>query len=199
MSLDETVELKGKLNFSREGYFACNMRKDYFNKGQETYVKEFLGSRPWELQKSDFQNMSTVDQSVKENHELTIRDHATVAGEVIYLNPFVTSQIQSNPFKLENREYPVDFGSQSEETYMCKFTIPEGYVVDELPQSKALVLPGNAAKFLYNAAQTGNIVSITSNFQINRNIFLQNEYKQLREFYNLVVAKHAEQIVLKKK
>jgi hypothetical protein len=34
---------------------------------------------------------------------------------------------------------------------------------------------------------------------VGRSLFVQDEYVNLREFYNLVVAKQAEQIVLKKK
>ena len=82
---------------------------------------------------------------------------------------------------------------------MCKITIPEGYTVDELPQSKVLMLPGNAGKYVYNVANTGNSITLLSNFQINKSLFLQTEYPNLREFYNQVIAKQAEQIVLKKK
>jgi hypothetical protein len=35
--------------------------------------------------------------------------------------------------------------------------------------------------------------------QVNKSLFMQEEYPDLREFYSLVVAKQAEQIVLKKK
>jgi hypothetical protein len=107
--------------------------------------------------------------------------------------------LQSNPFKVEKREYPVDFGSPLEKVYICKLTVPDTYGVDELPQSKIFVLPGNGAKFLYNVSNTGNLVTITSTIQINKNLFIQTEYSGLREFYNHVVAKQAEQIVLKKK
>ncbi|MFZ6012835.1 MAG: transglutaminase domain-containing protein [Bacteroidota bacterium] len=197
--LDKDGSLKGKLNFSRDGYDACSMRKLYAQKGQETYLNDFLGSKTWQVEKSEFQNIKEVGQLVKENHELTITEHVAVAGDVMYINPFVTSQIVSNPFKSEQRVYPVDFGAPIDKMYMAKIAIPEGYTVDEIPQSRILVLPGNAAKYVYNVAKTDNMVNITSSFQINRNIFTQVEYPDLREFYNQVVAKQAEQIVLKKK
>ncbi|HTE32789.1 MAG TPA: hypothetical protein VK666_20550, partial [Chryseolinea sp.] len=93
----------------------------------------------------------------------------------------------------------VDFGSPEERIYMCKINIPDGYVVDELPQSKLLKLPENAAKYTYNLVQSGNTLSLTSSLQINNSLFSQEQYPNLREFYNQVVAKQAEQIVLKKK
>lgn len=84
---------------------------------------------------------------------------------------------------------------------MCKIIAPDGYILDQAPESKIMMLPGNAARFIYNVAASanGDWVSITSNFQINKNLFTQNDYLNLREFYNQVVAKEAEQIVFKKK
>ncbi len=72
-------------------------------------------------------------------------------------------------------------------------------MVDELPKSKVLTLPANSAKFTYSVNQAGNLLSIVCNFQINQSIFSQLDYPNLREFYNQVVAKQSEQVVLKKK
>jgi hypothetical protein len=199
LNLQPSGELQGKLNFTRSGYDADRMRRDYAVKGEEKYTKDLFSGKLWEVKKSEFQDIKDIEQSTKEIHELNISEHSTMAGDVIYLNPFVTSQLESNPFKLEKREYPVDFGSPIEKVYICKLSIPEGYAIDEIPKSKMFVLPGNAAKYLYNVTQTGNQISITSNMQINKNLFVQDEYLNLREFYNQVVAKQAEQIVLKKK
>jgi hypothetical protein len=198
-ALDAKGELKGNLSYTRDGYDAHKMRKEYQKKGEEEYLKDFLSTKTWQVDKSNFENIKTIDQSAKQVHSLVVNENVSVAGDVMYVNPFVTSQIQENPFKLETREYPVDYGSNQESTYLCKFTLPEGFAVDEMPKSKILLLPGGAAKYSYNCSQVGNTVTIVSTFQINKSLFLQNEYPDLREFYNQVVAKQAEQIVLKKK
>ncbi len=200
MNLNSEGELKGKLNISREGYDAIDMREDYHTSGEKEYLKEYLGEKAnWIVEKSEFQNMKEIDKAAKEIHELQINDHASLAGDAIYLNPFVTGQVEKNPFTLETREYPVDYGSLQEVIYTCRITLPDGYVIDEMPKSKMFMLPNNAAKYFYNATQMGNSINITSSFQINKTLFVQNEYPQLREFYNQLVAKEAEQIVLKRK
>jgi hypothetical protein len=198
-ALKESGELKGMINFTRDGYDAHRMRKDYMSKGEETYVKDFLKTTSWQISKTEFKDVKDLTLSAKENHELSIQEHASVAGDMIYFNPFVTSQLENNPFKLETRQYPVDFGSAIEKVYMCKITVPENYAVDELPKSRSFVLPANAARFLFNVAQNGNTITVTSTLSINKNLFLQDEYLNLREFYSQVIAKQSEQIVLKKK
>jgi hypothetical protein len=191
--------LKGKLNFTRDGYDAEHMRKSYFSKGQETYLKDLFSTKSWTVEKSDFQNVKEIDKVAKEVHDVVISDHATISGDVVYINPFITAQMESNPFTSDTRTYPVDFGSAQDKMYMVKITIPEGYAIDEMPKSKVIALPNNAAKYLYNVSQTGNFINITSSFQINKNLFTQDEYPNLREFYTQVIAKQTEQIVLKKK
>lgn len=198
--LNESSELAGKITVSHDGYAGGNVRKDYSVKGEPGYLKNSIGNKAnWQVSKTAFENMQDNTKSAKEIHELTIVDHAVTSGDVIYLNPFVMSQLEKNPFKLSERMYPVDFGSLKEKIYMAKFNLPEGYMVDELPQNKILALPDGAGRFTYSCTQVGNSINIMSNFQINRNIFVQTEYANLREFYSQVVAKQAEQIVLKKK
>ena len=189
---------KGKLTLDRTGYEAEKERRKYLSKGEPDYVKDFIGSRPWEISKSSFENAKQLNASFKEVHELKISDHATVAGDMVYFNPLLGDKLDENPFKLAKRKYPVDFGSPFDQTHLMKIMIPAGYKVEELPKAKALALPNGSGKFLYNAAQNGSSIVVTSTLQINRSLFSQEEYEGLREFYAQVVAKQAEQIVLKK-
>lgn len=199
VSLQSSGELACNLQVQRAGYDALASRKRYHSKDESEYVKDFVGQRSWEVTKNEIQNVKDISLPVKEQYELQINEHVTATQDALYLNPFLLLRQEENPFKLENRAYPVDYGSAFERTYMSKITIPEGYVIDELPPSKIMVLPGNAGKYTYSMVQSGNLITLTSILQINQSIFPQNEYTGLREFFNQVVAKQAEQIVMKKK
>jgi hypothetical protein len=196
--LDPNGGMQGKLLFTFDGYDAYKMRKEYHTKGEEEYIKALFQIKDWQIEKSEFQNVQELSLPLKEVHDVRI-EPSSVSGDIIYLNPMVHSKEEANPFKSETREFPVDFGSPIEKIFIIRISLPEGYVIDEMPQSKILRLPDNSAKYTYNASQTGNVVSITSNFQINKSFFIQRKYPDLREFYNQVIAKQAEQIVLKKK
>lgn len=198
VSIGETGQLMGKINISHDGYFGYSMRKEYLKKGEETYIKDFTHTQSWLVEKSEFQNMEKLSEAVKENYDFTHQDNVGNA-DVLYINPILYLRLDENPFKLDARQYPVDFGSASEQTFICRLTIPEGFQPEELPVSKVMVLPNNAAKYVYNVQHTGNNITITSMLSINQSLFTQDAYPNLREFYNLIVAKQAEQIVLKKK
>ncbi|HEY0651569.1 MAG TPA: DUF3857 domain-containing protein [Chryseosolibacter sp.] len=197
--IDANGAISGKLTVDRSGYSAQAMRSQYLSKGEEEYVKSFSTGKSWQISKSEIKNLKEINEPFKERYDLSHDTHADVSGDIIYLNPFLIMREESNPFRLETREYPVSFGSMVERFYVGKFTLPDGYAIDEAPQNRIIALPGNAAKFSFNVAAFGNQITITSVLQINRDIFLQDEYPNLREFYNQVVAKQAEQIVIKKK
>jgi Domain of Unknown Function with PDB structure (DUF3857) len=198
LTLAEDDALKGVLKIDRTGYHSVSARKAFVAKGQSEYVKEFVGSKSWELSKSEFQNENDLQNPFKEIHQLNINEHLTIAGNTYYLNPFIMDKEESNPFKRETRKYPVDFGAPFDNVYIIKITLPTGFVVEEMPKSKVLALPNNAARYIFNVAQTGNFINITSSLSVNKGIFSQEEYPNLREFYSQIVAKQAEQIVLKK-
>jgi hypothetical protein len=199
LTLADGGEFSGKLTVDRTGYPAQNDRGKYFSKGEAEYVNDFKGTRNWEISKSAFENIKDLNASFKETHDLEISEHATVAGEMIYFNPLFIKSIDENKFKSATREYPVDFGSPFDLIHFIKINIPSGFVVEEIPTNKAFALSGNSARFIYSVVQKESTITITSNLQINRGLFAQIEYEALREFYAQVVAKHAEQIVLKKK
>jgi hypothetical protein len=108
-------------------------------------------------------------------------------------------QISENPFKSPDRLYPVDYAFMSEKTILMNYTLPEGYTLVSAPSSLKAKLPENAASMSYSVTVLENKVSLVFKFNINRIMFVQNEYTNLREFYNQMVAKCAEPLVIRKK
>lgn len=197
-SLTDSGDLKGKFQIEKGGYDGLASRKRYHSNDEE-YVKDFLEGRSWEITHAEVGNVKEINQPLKESYEVIVSEHVVSTPDALYFNPLLLQRMDVNPFKLETREYPVDYGSPFERMYIGKIAIPAGYQVDELPKSVVIGLPANAGKFSYSVTFIGNSLNIVSNFQINKSIFTQEEYPNLREFYNQVIAKQAEQIVLKKK
>lgn len=197
LTLSVDGEFTGTITQNLSGYYGLKARKSYLTKGESDYVK-FFKQENWEIATSEFQNLKELNSSFKANFKVTINDHATIGGNAIYFNPLFKWQMNDNLFKLEKRQYPVDFGSPFDEMVITKINLPQGYTIEEVPQSKVFMLPEDAGKFLFNVNVTAQSINITSSLQINKSLFTQEEYQNLREFYARIIAKHAEQIVLKK-
>ncbi|HEV8514850.1 MAG TPA: DUF3857 domain-containing protein, partial [Cyclobacteriaceae bacterium] len=97
--LDDAGMLQGKISYTSDGYDAQMVRSNYFSKGEENYAKDFLSNKQWKVTKSEFKDMKEIDKSAKASYEINIDEHATSAGNVLYINPFVASRIEENPFK----------------------------------------------------------------------------------------------------
>ena len=199
LALNDSGGLNGKLTYLRDGYAGQEMRATLNEKGKDLYVNDFKKNKAFAVSKSEFQDINNLEKPAAEVHEIDLVDHGTVAGDMIYLNPFIALNLEENPFKPESREFPIDFGSPNENLYLCTITIPDNYVVDALPEPKVMMLPNKAGKYFYQATQFGNKITVVSNLQINDRVFLQDQYPNLRELCSRVIAKQSEQIVLKKK
>ena len=167
-----------------------------------------------------FDDMGQFEESFNKQHEATIENltvegldslenltltyelsepaFAENANELIYFSPVVNPYFESNPFKLEKREYPVEYNHP----YMIKesifITLPEGYTVSELPKAVNLKMPDNSAQYIYQVVESGNGIIINTGFSIKKSLFLPEEYEGIKQFYQIVIDKQNELVVLQK-
>ncbi len=196
IALSESGELSGTITFIHDGYSAASARSG-FREDEDSYFKEMVGHN-WQVDSKKYVNTENVNLPFQEHYEVTIPDHATVAGDLIYLNPYVYARETKNPFTSNTRNYPVEFEIPFEETLLCNIVLPPGYAIEELPESKVIAIPGNGARAIFNISATATQIQIMARVQINRTFFDAEEYSLLKEFYARVFAKRGEQIVLKK-
>jgi hypothetical protein len=198
-ALNAKGEAKGDLSISHLGYNNVNERKKYHTDGKDKYIEGYKNAN-WKIEKTDIQNVDNVDDPLVTKHDLTIDDFSNVSGDKIYFNPIMYNAQKENPFKNPDRKFPVDFGALVEENFVATYTIPEGYVIEEIPKGAKVSLPDDGGKFSYliGVVEEGKI-SVSSKVFLKKTTFFAEEYVALRAFYDQIVQKHAEQIVLKKK
>jgi hypothetical protein len=201
LKLTDDESLEGNIITRRIDYSAFNFRKKYrtFNSSDEfleDYKKDKLGLQ---INNSTIENIDSIYLPILENYSVKMVNQVNVIGNEVYINPLFYSQIKENPFRMEKRNYPVDYGYKIEKSITTVLEIPENYEISELPAPVTLKLPDNAGSLTYLSIKSGNTVSIKSVFSINKSLFLPTEYKNLKEFYNQVVKKQSEPIILKRK
>lgn len=198
MTPDGTLE--GTMKKTKSGYQAINFRKAYDRADNEEAFVESLQNKHEGLtiKSHTFENVIDSYKSIKEEYIVSLDDKTEIAGDLIYLNPMLNNAYSENPFKMKQRQFPVDYAIPIEETYMFQFDVPEGYVVESMPEGNTIGLPEKATLFSYSAKVIGGKITVISRIKITKTMFMGDEYEALKEFYNLIIKKHSEQIVLKK-
>ncbi|MEM9830797.1 MAG: transglutaminase domain-containing protein [Bacteroidota bacterium] len=196
----ENGELSGLVSRSHTGYDALRIRRKVSREngvdGYLTKLKE--NNHSWNIQDYQMESLEMIGKPVKEKYQVSFQESVQEAGNLLYLTPILVNQMDENPFKSEQRAFPVDYPCPEREFYMLNLTIPDGYQVDEMPEDMIIALPEQAGQYTFTTKQVGNTIQIVTRYNIERMRFYAQEYPQLRQFYNLIVAKQQEQIVLKK-
>ncbi len=181
------------------GYFeSSRLRNLIKEKGKEQLINDIKKTLGEEIIVSN----ARIDSLTKYEESLLINYNIDLKAEkddIVYFNPMMGKELKENPFKSAERFYPVEMPYTFDKTYTLQMEVPPGYVVDELP--KSLIVKLNAedeGMFEHRISQSGQNISMRSRIRLNRAYFLPEEYAMLREFYNLIVTKQAEQIVFKK-
>ena len=77
-------------------------------------------------------------------------------------------------------------------------TLPDGYEVEEMPQSGALKFNDGTCSCQYLVKLVGNQIQVLYKLNIGRQFFEASEYPDLKNFYQAVVEKNNQMVVLKK-
>ena len=191
----------GTVSSRETGLNAFDFRKSVKSAGgnKEKFEKVKNNSSDIDYLDYKYTNLDSLNLPMTIEYKIALKEKPDTTAGIIYIDPVLIVREKENPFKSPARNYPVDFGVPFVEYYNLQLIIPDGYMVEELPQNKFLTLEDKGGQFQYGVSQVGDKILVNFNFTINKPIFLPSEYLMLRSFYDLVINKEAEQIVLKKK
>ncbi len=199
IKINEEGEMKGIFTKSYGGYSAWGARKAFKKDGKEKFLEAVKkGKTNWTIAKADYANTDDVTKPMEAKYEVEMTDFVTKAGNMMYLKPMLSEGHNENPFQDSERNFPIDFAIPMDETFMATFEIPQGYSVLEAPKNVAFSLPEGGGKFTYVINSLGNKISVTSRLSFRKTVYNSGEYLFLKEFYDQIVKKHNEQMVLKK-
>lgn len=193
--------LKGTIASSHHGYSAYSERTDVKEDINDEKLKKKL--------ESDFNNIAidsivhinldNISESYRRKIYCTIPNVAIVGDGLIYLKPTLKTDFDESPFKSQKRDFPVDIPFPLKDQYVLNLNIPDEYEIEEMPQPINLALDNKAGIFQYLSTQKDNSIQLLVRIQINQLHFEPSAYPAIKKFFDSIVAKQAEQIVLRKK
>jgi transglutaminase-like putative cysteine protease len=199
LSLDTEMQFHGQMQKSYQNYSAVDERK---------YIRSFTDSTEYAKKKEQkisgltieqilIENLDSIYKPLKIREQISLNDRVMTGGDRIYFNPVLFDRLTENPFKNDERKFPVDYNYPNQYKSITLIDIPEGYSIEELPRPIAISLPENEGRYIYNINSTGNTIRLSIELTINQTIYPSTNYAEIKKFYEMMVAKEAEQIVLK--
>jgi len=199
LKIDTAGNLQGRMITSESGYSAADSRENYFSSGEAAFSKTLKEKyKLWDVGEIKYENAGDPEKEFKVIFDMIPSEIGQSSGNMIYLNVLSGLGKNSNPFNNEKRIYPVDFNCPVKETYVFTYEIPPGFNVESLPESVKFSLPDQSASFKFVVGSKENKIMVSSMLTINKTTFITSEYEALRDFFARIVAKHSQQIVLKK-
>jgi hypothetical protein len=192
---DGTLQADVQTKFS--GSEAASLRREFrMATDSATYVSKLAQELNCEIESLTLANHHGYGQEVERKMHVTKQCDA--AGDMIYLNPWVLNVLTENPLTEEQRTLPVEFPYIDTENLTTIVNLPEGYVVEELPQPLVMKSEDGTLSCVIASTVDGSALSSRCQIQISKIFFAPNEYGFVKSFLDEVVKRLQDVIVIKK-
>jgi hypothetical protein len=186
LSLSAEGNITGQVREIYTGHEALVRRNLIGDQGQE-YIetRKVLSSEDLKIARIEIENFDEKEANLVETY--SVQQELEEAGNHLLLEPFVIARFfTENPFKLEERNYPVDLGYPR--TYSANLQMDLGdFKVLEMPESRVVNLPEDSGtcQVVYTEADG----KLMSRFVLKLNQFhlAPFKYLSLKEFFSTVV------------
>ena len=174
-----TIESK----FTR--YHAHNVKQRFYENSQvyrEKKADKFVDIIIEDLDIIDF------DKTKNEfSEKITITIKPEFIGNKIYLNPFFIKFFEENPFKLQERSYPIDFGYKDIYFYVMKINLNDKLKIVGIPDGFKYNLPNKSGSLVFNIDNNDGELILYFKVNFDMTIYPPEFYSHLKKFMNKVV------------
>ncbi|NHF58012.1 DUF3857 and transglutaminase domain-containing protein [Flavobacteriaceae bacterium TP-CH-4] len=196
----EAGEATGIFDVMTIGYNAIDKRKTLDEYSKEKYLDAMEGELEGSYEITDYRKFEERCDEEKVAERFMFEMGDVLQGDRVYFNPFLIRFFDENPFQLEERNYPIDFGYPVSYRYQVNIEIPEGYQIQEIPQPMALAL-GENKKVLYRFHHDSNKNNVVLSFDlsIKNTHFPADDYEGLKELFKKVTNTQKNSLVVFKR
>ncbi|XLS29956.1 transglutaminase domain-containing protein [Flavobacteriaceae bacterium M23B6Z8] len=199
VKLSENGDAEGKLRLFCTDHIALFYRQKIKPLAKEQYLERLENAyNGIEISDYEVKNADDISKPIIETYSFYAENLSESVGDKIYISPLLFLAETENPFKAEERQYPVDFTYPKMEKYMFNIQLPEGYKIESLPENAAVKLPDNLGIFKYNLTSNATSVQVLASVELNSAIVPAAYYGILKEYFKQIIDKEAEKIVLSK-
>ena len=199
VTIDNDLNTNAKVINKLTGHKSYAFKKKYANVAKVSQLEMFENQfKNIQISNLEVQNLDKLYQPISFNYDVSYSNALDIIDSKIYVTPLLHLGTYENPFVPETRQYPVDFVYPLKTRVIASIKIPDGYTVETIPETLNIAIPKNQGSFQYLVNVSGNNIQVSSQLSISTHIIASNYYKELKAFYDMVINKQLEKIVLVK-
>lgn len=198
VKISEDLMVEGFIRTKYNNLNALNFRKNYNHIKDEELMTKYEENNNIEIEDFKILNEKNISKPITRNVKFVSEDLIEEINGKLYIEPMLFLTQRKNPFKLDDRKFPVDFATAWKDVNRVSMTLPEGYTVEQIPEPLAIALPNNIGVFKYQVIHKGKKISATSILEFNESLISPQFYTYLKDFYGQLVQKQSEKIILTK-
>jgi len=185
LELTDALELVGEVKYTTTGYHALPIKNSYYD-NPRSRLKSYQDKYP-EMELSNYKAESKQENDFVFKEFFDVKLETEEVGQDLYVSPFLFNFFETNPFKLQERVFPVDFGYKDTYFYSLKINVGEKFEIIELPKDLLYELPNNKGKVVLKYQIKNNVVSVYFKFDFKEALYDSSYYPYLKEYMNNVV------------
>ncbi len=198
VKISDDLMTNGFIRTKYDNLKALSFRKNKNHIKDKELRTKYEDNNNIEIEDFKIVNQEILNKPIVRSVKFSSEDLVEGIGNKLYIEPSLFLTKRKNPFKLEERKFPVDFAAAWKDLNKVTIQIPESYRVESLPEPIAIALPDNLGVFKHQVTHVGNKIKTVSVLQFNTSMIAPEYYIILKDFYGKIVKKESEKIVLVK-
>ncbi len=198
LALTPELKLNGEARHIFSGYHGYFKRKNLNQVNIDDYLEKLKKLNPEiNITNASIKNLRKLEKAYKE--EFNFVRNTEQIDDLIFIKPFLKPFFEENPFKLNERTYPVDFGYKDSYTYLVSIELPEGFEFIDIPKRQGHIIPNSLGKISIDFQQNNNKLIISHRISFDSPYYPTEYYSVLKEFFNLIVQIENDTLITVKK
>src|SRR5580704_12760489 len=160
----------------------------------ETFLSNSLTN--FSLTSASIGNLQKYDESLTLSYKFAADGYAKTAGDLLILRPRVVGAKGSNLLSGKPRKYPIEFEEATRQDDIFDITLPQGYVVDELP--KPVVAECAYGTYKSEIQVADNVLHYKRTYEIKDVVVPTQKLDEVRDFFHQIAADERSSAVLRR-
>lgn len=199
VKINDDLSIDGKVRDHLTNHLAFNFRENYNNINKDLHIQKLEEDKgDIEISNLEIKGSNELNKPIMYSYEYHLENAVEEIGDKLYVSPLLFMEPKENPFKQDTRLYPIDIIYPRAEKYVVNIMLPDGYAVESLPENSKIQYNNTEGEFTYLARENGKMLQFTISLDMNNTLILPKNYAEFKKFFEMMIEKETEKLVLKK-